>query len=378
MLDWSEPVESADVPLVPDDDVADAVVWLVAEDVAPIGPSMAMTLNASTNVASDAAITRLRMRPMRAARARSLAWASSLGERVGSELGRSARGRSKGGGSDMDSTVGARSESTLGAAWEIPESPRRPRRARPLRARRMLRHLAARMLRHLPARMLRHLPPGCSAAARAGSRPPPSPDSGSSQGARRPCLLASRACRPSRREGVPMKPKVRRLAVIVGASAALGAAGCGGAASTQSSASGAAGSSQSSANGAQSQPGPGGFDLAALATKLGVSEAKVRAAMAKTRPTGAPGQAPSGTNADPATALAKQLGLSATKVRAAMQALRPSGAPPQGATPPQGTPPGGTPPAGAPAPSSGSGSGSGSTGTAPQGSGRSTTSGSAA
>ena len=116
MLDWSEPVESADVPLVPDDDATDAVVWLVADDVAPIGPSMAITPNASANVASDAAITRLRMRPMRAARARSLAWASSFGERVGSELGRPARGRSEGGGSDMDSTVGARSESTLGAA----------------------------------------------------------------------------------------------------------------------------------------------------------------------------------------------------------------------------------------------------------------------
>jgi len=129
-----------------------------------------------------------------------------------------------------------------------------------------------------------------------------------------------------------MKPKVRRLVVIVGASAALGAAGCGGAGSTQSSAqSGGTGSSQSqsSANGAQAQPGPGGFDLAALATRLGVSESKLRAAMAKTRPTGTPGQAPSDTNADPAGALAKQLGLSATKVRAAMQALRPSGAPQQ-------------------------------------------------
>ncbi len=107
MLDSSEPVESAAVPLVPDDDATDAAVWLVAEDVAPIGPSIAMAPNASTNVASDAAITRLRMRPIRAARARSLAWASSFGERVGSELGRSARGRSEGVGSDMDSTVGA-------------------------------------------------------------------------------------------------------------------------------------------------------------------------------------------------------------------------------------------------------------------------------
>src|SRR6476619_1812954 len=125
MLDWSDPVESAAVPLVPEDDATDAAVWLVAADVAPIGPSTAMAANASTNVARDAAITRLRRRPIRAARARSLAWASSFGERVGSELGRSARGRSEGVGSDMDSTVGACYESTLGAAWEIPESPRR-------------------------------------------------------------------------------------------------------------------------------------------------------------------------------------------------------------------------------------------------------------
>ena len=123
MLDWSEPVESADVPLVPDDDATDAAVWLVAADVAPIGPSTAITPNASTNVASDAAITRLRRRPMRAARARSLAWASSFGDRVGSELDRSARGRSEGGGSDMDSTVGARCKSTLTGAMVITRRP---------------------------------------------------------------------------------------------------------------------------------------------------------------------------------------------------------------------------------------------------------------
>ena len=184
MLDWSEPVESAVVPLGPDDDATDAVVWLVAEDVAPIGPSTAITPNASTNVARDAAITRLRMRPIRAARARSLACASSFGDRVGSELGRSARGRSEGDGSDMDSTVGARSESTLGAAWEIPESSRRPLgggRRGPARSR------APWTLRPL-ARTL--------GDTRADSRPLPSAGSGSSQGPRRPCLLASRALPP--------------------------------------------------------------------------------------------------------------------------------------------------------------------------------------
>jgi hypothetical protein len=245
MLDWSEPVESADVPLVPDDDATDAVVWLVADDVAPNGPSTAITPNASTNVASDAAITRLRIRPMRAARARSLACASSFGDRVGSELGRSARGRSEGGGSDMDSTVGARSESTLGAAWEIPELPCRPRAHAPSGAADLRRHRAdappppARTSRGpcrrsattradaaRPVPTLRHYPRGRSAAAgtdapprpartlrrcrprtlrgtHADSQPPPRVDSARSQAARRPCLLASRACRPSRREGVP-------------------------------------------------------------------------------------------------------------------------------------------------------------------------------
>jgi hypothetical protein len=126
MPDWSEPVESDDVPLVPDEvpdeEETDAVVW-VADEVVPIGPFTAITPNASANVARDAAMTRLRIRVIRAARARSLAWASSLGERVGSELDRSAVGRSEGDGSDMESTVGTGSESTLGAAWEIPEWP---------------------------------------------------------------------------------------------------------------------------------------------------------------------------------------------------------------------------------------------------------------
>ena len=64
-----------------------------------------------------------------------------------------------------------------------------------------------------------------------------------------------------------MKPKVRKLVVIAGASAALGVAGCGGAstASQQS----PAGSGSSAPFGAHAQPGPGGFDLSALATKLG-------------------------------------------------------------------------------------------------------------
>jgi hypothetical protein len=131
-----------------------------------------------------------------------------------------------------------------------------------------------------------------------------------------------------------MKPKVRKLVVIVGASAALGVAGCG-AASTASQQSPAGNSSAPS--GAQAQPGPGGFDLSALATKLGVSERKLRAAMEKTRPSGTPGQAPGASGTDPATALANELGLSAAKVRTAMQSLRPAGA--NGAPPGSGAPP---------------------------------------
>jgi hypothetical protein len=94
--------------------------------------------------------------------------------------------------------------------------------------------------------------------------------------------------------------------------------------------------------------------------------------MEKTPPTGTPGQAPSASGADPAAALAKELGLSAVKVRAAMQALAPAGAPPQGAAPEgarsQGAPSQGTASQGTPSQAR----------TAPQGSGSSTTTGSAA
>ena len=123
MLDWSEPVESEDVPLVPDD-AADAAVWLVA-DAVPIGPWVAIAPNARTKVAIDAATTRLRIRAIRAARARSLAWASCFGERVSSERDRSGGVRLEGGDSDMERTVGGGCESALGAAWEIPERRRR-------------------------------------------------------------------------------------------------------------------------------------------------------------------------------------------------------------------------------------------------------------
>jgi len=136
-----------------------------------------------------------------------------------------------------------------------------------------------------------------------------------------------------------MKPRIRRLVVIAGASTALGVAGCGGAASSQNAgAQSGAGSQSQAAQGAA--PGPGGFDLGALATKLGVTESKLRTAMQKARPSGTPG---SGSATDPTATLAKELGLSTAKVRAALQALAPAGGAGNG-VPPQGVPPSGPAP----------------------------------
>ena len=118
-----------------------------------------------------------------------------------------------------------------------------------------------------------------------------------------------------------MRPRIRRLVVIAGAGAALGVAGCGGAAGSQNAGAQSGADSQSqAAQGAA--PGPGGFDLSALATELGVTESKLRTAMQKARPSGSPG---SGSATDPTATLAKELGLSTARVRAALQALAPSG-----------------------------------------------------
>src|SRR3954453_8087704 len=111
-----ELVESSDAAAV----AADAVVCV--EVVVPMEPSKAMTPNASAKIASDAATTRLRMREMRLARARSLSLASSFGERPGS--GDGGRGGWGGGGvavrSDMAAKVGARCESGPGRPRELP------------------------------------------------------------------------------------------------------------------------------------------------------------------------------------------------------------------------------------------------------------------
>ena len=78
-----------------------------------------------------------------------------------------------------------------------------------------------------------------------------------------------------------MSPRFRRVAVIVGAAGVLAAgAGCGGSAATSSSspAPGAAGQPQ------QQGSAPGAPDLSALATKLGVSTARLQQAMQAARP----------------------------------------------------------------------------------------------
>lgn len=79
--------------------------------------------------------------------------------------------------------------------------------------------------------------------------------------------------------------------------------------------------------------GPGGLDAAALATKLGLTEAKVSAALEKVRaaqkPTTPPAQGTKPTDAERqarekarVTALAKELGVSEAKVQAALDAIR--------------------------------------------------------
>jgi biotin operon repressor len=114
------------------------------------------------------------------------------------------------------------------------------------------------------------------------------------------------------------RPRIRKLAVIVGASALVGAAGCGAASSDNAS---NASNGNGTAPAAAQRP-----NLSALADKLGVSTSALEKAMQSARPSS--GQ-------DPAAALAKALGISETKVREAMQALGPpagSGPPASGTT----------------------------------------------
>ena len=71
------------------------------------------------------------------------------------------------------------------------------------------------------------------------------------------------------------------------------------------------------------------MDVTALADALGVTSAKLQAAMQKVMPQ--PGQPrASGGPGDMAANLAKELGLTESKVAAALEKLRPQGAPPAG------------------------------------------------
>jgi hypothetical protein len=178
----NEPVAFSDEPVVSDDSeslldeesvleddpavavtlVADAVVALV---VVPIEPSNAMAPNASAKIASDAATTRLRIRAIRAARARSFSRASSFGEGV---LW-----------SGMVATVSGAAESGPGRTRELPGGAaairNRPRASRSAASR--------------PARTA--LEP---MAAGGGSQSRPGAVPGCARVRRRPCISARAAC----------------------------------------------------------------------------------------------------------------------------------------------------------------------------------------
>ena len=125
----------------------------------------------------------------------------------------------------------------------------------------------------------------------------------------------------------------RRVAVFASAAALAGGAvaGCGSdAATTQR---------HRHASRPASRRRAAAMDFTALAKALGVSTAKLQAAMQKNRPQA--GQQP-GSGADMAANLAKELGLSESKVQAALEDLMPQGGPPAGQAPPSATPAAGT------------------------------------
>jgi len=147
------------------------------------------------------------------------------------------------------------------------------------------------------------------------------------------------------------RPRIRKLAVLVGTTALLGGtvAGCGSSSSSGSTSNGTATTAQAGQDGG----GPGGMmstaTLKTLAAKLGVSTSALQKAMQSARPSGggqpgadgASSAAPSSTSqTDPQTqmaaAIAESLDLSESKVAAALKAVMPSapsgggdGAPPQ-------------------------------------------------
>jgi len=128
--------------------------------------------------------------------------------------------------------------------------------------------------------------------------------------------------------------KSKRIAAL-GAVALLALAGCGSQAASNSNGSGA-----SAQQGQRPQ-----MDYAALAKKLGVSEAKVKTAFEKVmpqrgqdaqppqngaQPSGTPPSGTGGPGGDMAATLAKELGVTEAKVQSALQDLMPQGGPPNG------------------------------------------------
>ena len=138
-----------------------------------------------------------------------------------------------------------------------------------------------------------------------------------------------------------MQARFRKVAVFVGAAALAGGVAAGVASQ------GGADAASPAAATAQRGDGPRGLmDVSALADALGVSTAKLQAALEAARPNGDPRAHDPGE--DPiVTGLADQLGMSTEKVRAALEAVRPArgGPPPAGGLPPDGAaPPGGSSP----------------------------------
>ena len=127
-----------------------------------------------------------------------------------------------------------------------------------------------------------------------------------------------------------MNPRSRKVAVFLGAAALAGAAGIGVAAGGDSAATGNQPEMSRPGPGGAGG-GPGGFDLAALAEKLGVTESRLREAMASARP--AAGRPDASTMAE---ALAAELGLSTDEVEAALEKTMPPGGG-QGGYPPPAT-----------------------------------------
>src|SRR3954447_18605099 len=120
--DELEPDDESDEPeleelVVPSDPLElDAVVCVAVDDaVVPMGPPYAIAAKATVNTVSDTAATRLRIREIRAARARSFSRASCFGEGVCSV---------------MAVTVGARCESGPGRTRGVPGARRLSKRPR--------------------------------------------------------------------------------------------------------------------------------------------------------------------------------------------------------------------------------------------------------